>query len=207
MSSLLVLGAGGHGKVVADAAMSMRHWDAIAFLDDYQPRGAGPLRLEVVGRLEELEQISRRFNTVALALGSNSARLQLYRRCSNAELSLATIVHPAATVSTHASLGAGCVVIAQAVVNPGATLGAACIVNSGATVDHDCVLGDAVHVSPGANLAGNVRVGARTWIGIGACVRQGLTIGEDAIVGAGGVVVDDVISGTTVFGVPAKVHK
>jgi sugar O-acyltransferase (sialic acid O-acetyltransferase NeuD family) len=207
MSSLLVLGAGGHGKVVADAAMSMGRWDAIAFLDDYQPSGAGPLRLEIVGRLEELEQIGRRFNMVAAALGSNHARLELYQRCSSAELTLATIVHPAATVSAHASLGAGCVVIAQAVVNPGATLGVACIVNSGATVDHDCLLGDAVHVSPGANLAGNVRVGARAWIGIGACVRQGLTIGDDAIVGAGGVVVEDVMARTTVFGVPARVHK
>jgi sugar O-acyltransferase (sialic acid O-acetyltransferase NeuD family) len=201
----LIVGAGGHGRVVADAALSSRSWDTVAFLDDRaSPR---PLDLEVVGALADLEQIAARFDHIALGVGDNRARWTLYTRCVQARREHVVIAHASAAISPYARIGAGTVIFAQAVVNPGAVLGGACIVNSAASIDHDCTLGDAVHVSPGANLAGNVRVGARTWIGIGACVRQGITIGADVIVGAGSVVVSDVGQAVTVFGVPAKVRK
>ncbi len=205
MSSLLIVGAGGHGGVVADAAISTGLWDTVAFLDDRaQPR---LLDFEVVGALADLEHVASRFDAVALGVGDNRARWALYTRCMQAKRAPAVIAHASAAVSPYARIGPGTVVFAQAVVNPGAVLGAACIVNSAASVDHDCNLGDAVHVSPGANLAGNVSVGARSWIGIGACVRQGITIGADVIVGAGSVVVSDVAQAVTVFGVPAKIRK
>jgi sugar O-acyltransferase (sialic acid O-acetyltransferase NeuD family) len=204
MSSLLVLGAGGHGRVVADAALSMRQWDLIAFADDRLEASARPLGLEVVGALADFERLSLRFDCVALGVGDNRTRLALYSRCLQAKRVLPPVVHASAAVSAYASIAPGSVVFAQAAINAGAALGAACIVNTGATVDHDCVLGEGVHVSPGANLAGNVAVGARSWIGIGACVRQGIRIAEDATVGAGSVVVADVAAGATVFGVPAR---
>jgi sugar O-acyltransferase (sialic acid O-acetyltransferase NeuD family) len=207
MSSLLVLGAGGHGRVVADAAISTHQWDLIAFADDRADAAMRPLGLEVVGALADLEQIGSRFDCVALGVGDNRTRLALYVRCLQAGYALPVVVHAAAAVSPRAAVGPGSVVFAQAAVNVGATLGPACIVNTGATVDHDCRLAEAVHISPGANLAGNVTVGGRAWIGIGACVRQGIRIGSDATVGAGSVVVADVEQGATVFGVPARVRR
>jgi sugar O-acyltransferase (sialic acid O-acetyltransferase NeuD family) len=207
MSSLLVLGAGGHGRVVADAAISMRLWDLIAFADDRGDTLASPLGLAVVGTLADFEQLSRRFDCVALGVGDNRTRLSLYSRCLQANRALPVVVHSSAAVSPHASIGPGSVIFAQAAVNVGAVLGSACIVNTGATVDHDCQLGAGVHVSPGANLAGNVTVGQCSWIGIGACVRQGIGIGQDVTVGAGSVVLADVEAGATVFGVPARVHR
>jgi sugar O-acyltransferase (sialic acid O-acetyltransferase NeuD family) len=206
MSSLLVLGAGGHGRVVADAALSTRQWNLIAFVDDRRDPSTRPLGFEVVGALADFEQISGRFDAVALGVGDNLTRLSLHSRCLQANSRLAVVAHVSAAVRPHASIGPGSVIFAQAAVNAGAVLGPACIVNTGATVDHDCVLGEGVHISPGANLAGNVRVGARTWIGIGACVRQGITIAQDVTVGAGSVVVADVEPGVTVVGVPARVR-
>lgn len=204
MSSLLVLGAGGHGKVVADAAMLMKCWEHIAFADDASNRTAAPLPLEVVGTLADLDRLKHRFDGVALGLGNNQLRLDLASKCRALGIEMHCVVHPAAAVSSYARIGAGTVVLAQAAINQGAVLGAACIVNTGATVDHDCVLSDAVHISPGAHLAGGVHVGARTWIGLGAAVRERVVIGAGATVGAGSVVVSNVEAGTTVLGIPAR---
>ncbi|HEX7115961.1 MAG TPA: acetyltransferase [Steroidobacter sp.] len=206
MSSLLVLGAGGHGRVVADAAISMREWDLIAFADDRSHASIKPLGLEIVGTMADFEAVAGRFDCIALGVGDNRTRLSLYERCVRRGYQVAAVVHASAVVSSHATIGAGTVIFAQAAVNVGAMLGSVCIVNTGATIDHDCRLGNAVHISPGANLAGNVSVGHRAWIGIGACVRQGITIGEDVTVGAGSVVVKDVEPGVTVVGVPARVR-
>jgi sugar O-acyltransferase (sialic acid O-acetyltransferase NeuD family) len=206
MSALLVLGAGGHGKVVADAALGMAQWDYIAFADDARYGSAGPLELDIVGRLSEFEELRSRFRSVALGIGDNKLRDAIFRRASAAGYDLPLIVHPSASVSKFATLGPGCVVFAQAAINAGASLGHACIVNTGATVDHDCEIAEAVHVSPGAHLAGGVKIGAGAWIGIGASVREGVRIGAGAKVGAGSVVVKEVTANSVVYGVPAKVR-
>lgn len=207
MSSLLVVGAGGHGKVVADAAMLMKCWDSIAFADDDRGLRPAPFGLPVVGAVSECERIGKRFDAVAIGIGDNEIRASLFERLRANGLEMPVIVHPAACISPFSSVGAGTVVFAQAVINPGAVLGNACVLNTAATVDHDCQIADAVHISPGAHLAGNVSVGDRAWIGIGACVRQGLTIGARAMVGAGSVVVANVPAAATVYGVPAKVRR
>jgi sugar O-acyltransferase (sialic acid O-acetyltransferase NeuD family) len=206
MSSLLVVGAGGHGRVVADAAISTGQWNTLAFLDDCRDRVGSPLGFEVIGGLADLERVGYRFDGVALGLGNSRLRLSLYVRCQQLDCRLPVITHRSAVVSPYARIGPATVVLAQAVINPGARLGIACILNTGATVDHDCEIGDGVHISPGANLAGNVTVGRATWIGIGASVREGTSIGHDVTVGAGSVVVANVESSLTVFGVPAKVR-
>jgi sugar O-acyltransferase (sialic acid O-acetyltransferase NeuD family) len=206
MSSLLVLGAGGHGKVLADAALGMAAWDHVAFADDALCGRVGPLGLEVVGRLSEFEELRLSFASVAIGIGDNALRDAIYQRARAAGFDLPVIVHPSASVSRFAKLEPACVVFAQAAVNPGASLGHACIVNTGATVDHDCEIGEAVHLSPGVHLAGCVKIGARAWIGVGASVRPGVSIGAGATVGAGSVVVKDVDAASIVYGVPAKVR-
>jgi sugar O-acyltransferase (sialic acid O-acetyltransferase NeuD family) len=205
MSGLLIIGAGGHGLVVADAALSGQRWQRIAFVDD---RGAGmgrPLDLEVLGTVAELGRLGVEFAAAAVGIGDAHKRLELLSHCERLGFSLPVVVHRSAAVSPFAQLGSGCVVLAQAAVSPHARLGMGCIVNTGASVDHDCSLAEGVHVCPGAHLAGNVRVGARSWIGIGACVREGIEIGADVVVGAGAAVVASVRDATVAVGVPARV--
>lgn len=204
MSVLLILGAGGHGRVVADSAAAQGKWDRIAFCDDRYPSMDGP-EWPVIGdstaffRQAEDEQLER-----FIAIGDARTRLAAVDRLRAMGCASPTIIHPRAVVSPFARVGAGTVVIAGAVVNIGASIGPACIINTGATVDHDCALEDGVHVCPGAHLAGNVTVGQGTWIGIGSAIRQGISIGSWCMVGAGAAVVADVSDDTVVVGVPAR---
>ena len=189
MKRLIIIGAGGHGSVVADAANVN-----CVFLDDDTSLP------NVIGTPSSLNDILVEGDGVVVAIGDNVLRNEMLAAIDNA----ATVIHPTACVSPKATLGQGSVVLANAVVNVGATLGRGCIVNTGATVDHDCVLGKSVHVSPGANLGGNVRVGDCSWIGIGAAVKHEVTIGKHVVVGAGAAVINDVPDNTTVVGVPAR---
>lgn len=204
MKTLAILGAGGHGKVVADAAICAG-WTNVVFFDESYPANNSIGPWEIVGAGHTLLARSAQFSGIAVALGENATRLQWIRKLLGQELrSLTSIFHPSSSVSKHAIIGVGSVICAGAVVSPFAQIGTACIINTGATVDHDCVLADGVHVSPGANLAGSVRVGECSWIGIGSVIRQSISIGDRVIVGAGAAVTNDVASDLTVVGVPAR---
>lgn len=205
MSGLLILGAGGHGLVVADAAHEMGCWPEIAFLDDdKRDHGAGDV-WPIIGRTSELERLRNKFSELAVAIGANDRRLELVLELIGLEYELPVIVHPTAYVSSKASIGSGTVILAQSAINPATTIGRACIVNTSASVDHDCWLDDGVHISPGAHLAGGVRVGRCAWLGIGSSVRDRVTIGQRAMLGAGAVAIDDIPDDCTAIGVPAKI--
>ncbi len=205
MRSLAILGAGGHARVVADAAEAAG-WGAVRMFDDAWPARATNGPWPVVGRRDDLLADLAAYDGVIVAIGDCRARLDHHRALREAGAPLRSVVHPRAWISPHAALGAGSVAMACAVVNVGAVVGEACILNTGATVDHDCRLGDGVHVAPGAHLSGAVVVGERSWIGVGAAVRQGITIGDDVMVGAGAVVVRPIPSRLTVVGSPARPH-
>lgn len=202
--NLAILGAGGHGRVVADAA-DAAGWTVSGLFDSSAPPGDHPW--PIMGDAETLCARLAAFDGVVVALGDNDLRLAWTLQLAARGAALATIIHPTAWVSTHARMGGGTVILAGAVVGTGARLGRGVIVNTGASVDHDCVLGDGVHVSPGARLAGGVTIGERSWIGLGAVVREGLTLGDMVRVGAGAAVVEPVDSGLMVVGVPARPTK
>jgi sugar O-acyltransferase (sialic acid O-acetyltransferase NeuD family) len=204
MSKLAILGAGGHGRVIADAAEASNQWHEIFFFDDSWPTRTANGPWPIVGNLASLQSRVENFEGVVVAIGANRIRLNYNQILEKAGAHLATIIHPHATISRHASIGRGTVVFAGAVVNVGAHVGAACIVNTGATIDHDCQLADGVHISPGANLAGAVKIGQCTWIGANAGVRQQITVGTNVVVGVGSVVVSDQPDGITAVGNPAK---
>ena len=204
MSRLFVVGAGGHGAVVAEAAIESGGWEKIVFLDDDESIKT-VLDFPVSGRVEQLFTLADQQSDVVVAIGSNRRRLELCEEIARNGLRLVAVIHPAACVSKSASISPGTVVCAGVIVNARARVGRACILNTGSTIDHDCVLDDGVHVSPGANLGGMVRVGERVWIGIGSSVREGVAIGRDSIVGAGAAVISDIGDAFTVGGVPAKV--
>lgn len=204
MSALLIIGAGGHGKVVADAALDTGRWDEIVFLDDAWPDKQVNGRWAVQGKVEQMLEWKGRCVQAVVALGNNQLRMQLQSRLILAGFEMATVVHPSASISRYARLGVGCVVFANAVVNVDAEVGDAAIINTAATVDHDCHLGNGVHIAPGANLGGGVTVGDYSWIGIGAAVRHYQSIGAGVTVGAGAVVVNNIEDGVTAIGSPAR---
>jgi sugar O-acyltransferase (sialic acid O-acetyltransferase NeuD family) len=201
---LLIVGAGGHGRVVADIAASDAGWTEIAFLDDAVPVSQKSGAWPVVGAFAEIASLAKQFDACVAALGDARLRLEHLAQAKAAGFRVPTLVHPSAVVSEKAQLAEGVVVCAAAVVNIGASIARGCIVNTGATVDHDCRLEEGVHICPGAHLAGNVTIGARSWFGIGAVAKQGIRIGSDVTVGAGAVCLENVKDGVTVVGVPAR---
>lgn len=203
MKRLALLGASGHGKVVADAALACG-WDEVAFFDDAWPQRTDNGPWPVAGDSAALMARLRAFQGVLVSIGDCAVRWERHQALLAAGAPLVTVVHPAATVSRHATLGLGTVVMAGAVVNIDAVVGQACIINTGATVDHDCRIGDAVHIGPGAHLSGNVEIGRGSWVGIGVAIKQGMRIGDRVMVGAGAVVVQPVPDAQTVVGNPAR---
>ena len=203
MKQLALLGAGGHGKVVADAALAAG-WQVVIFFDDTWPGVSGNGHWPVLGGTAALLARLTEFDGVLVTIGDCAVRWQKQQTLQAAGARLATVVHPRACVSPFARLGAGTVVMAGAVVNVDAVVGATGIINTGATVDHDCTLAHAVHIGPGAHLSGTVNVGACSWLGVGSAVRQGIRIGAGVLVGAGAVVVNPVADGLTVIGNPAR---
>lgn len=200
---LLVFGAGGHGKVVADVARSAG-WTLAGFVDDAPERDGTAIWGLPVTSLERIRREAPELASFALGVGDNGARARCHARLREAGLAVVSLVHASAAVAPSARLGEGTVVMANASVNPDARLGAGCIVNTGAVVEHDCELGDYVHLSPNAALGGGVTIGPRAHLGLGAVALPGLHIGADARVGAGAAAIRDVADGVTVAGVPAR---
>ena len=205
MSALLIIGAGGNGRVISDIASSLNRWDRIQFLDDEPDLDKLDPDFPVIGRCDDLETIIQSFEDVVVGFGDNAMRSHWSERARTCGCELSTIIAPTAVVSDRASIGSGSIVMPHAVVNTGVVTGSSALINTGATVDHDCRLGDFVHISPGANLGGTVHVGDRSWLGIGCAVRHSIRIGSDVVVGAGAAVVCDVRDSVTVVGVPARV--
>ena len=203
-AGLIILGAGGHGKVAADCAEAQGRWSNIVFYDDRWPTITTCARWPVAGTSQALASADAKAAEAFVAIGEARLRLEWIDRLRQFGFVLAKIVHPKAIVSPGAAIGPASLVVAGAIVNIDAQVGEGAIVNTGASLDHDCVIGDGAHICPGARLAGNVRVGRRAWVGVGASVRQGIAIGEDAMVGAGAAVVSDVADGAAVGGVPAR---
>jgi UDP-perosamine 4-acetyltransferase len=204
---IVIIGAGGHGKVVADIIRASSEWDPVCFVDA-NPALVGKtiLRLPVVGQANLLPKIrSQGVVAAVIAIGDNRARATYARMAAQLGFQLPAIVHPSAIVSPTATLGANVVVAAGVVVGVEASVTDHAILNTGCVVDHECRIGEAAHIGPAAALAGRVSVGSGAFVGLGSRVIQCLSIGRDATVGAGAVVTRDVPDGVTVIGVPARI--
>ena len=201
MKKIVILGASGHGKVVAEIA-KLNGYDHIVFLDDNTSLTQCGV-YSVVGTINDLDKYIFDGFDVIVAIGNASIRKVIQERISRQD-ALMSLIHPKACVSSDVTMGAGTVVMAGAVINTGTVIGKGCIINTGATVDHDNSLGDFVHISVGAHLAGGVTVGSGTWVGIGSAVSNNIEIGAGCMIGAGAVVIKDICEPGTYVGVPAK---
>ncbi|HEA54246.1 hypothetical protein LCGC14_0461260 [marine sediment metagenome] len=202
LGRLAILGASGHGKVVADAAEAAG-WQDVVFFDDAWPTVLDNGPWTVIGTTSDLLRSLSDFEGVLVGIGNNTIRWEKLDLLIEKGGRVVSVVHPNATVSIRASIEQGTVVFAGVVVNAGANVGAGVILNTNAVVEHDCILGCACHISPGAILAGGVRLGNSVWVGANASLRQLVCVGDNSIIGMGAVVLQDIAAGSTMIGNPA----
>jgi sugar O-acyltransferase (sialic acid O-acetyltransferase NeuD family) len=201
---VVIYGAGGHGKVVLDAALSCGCLRVVGLVDD-EPGNLSRhvLGIEVVGEGAWLTADRLRRYKVVVAIGDNSRRAEIVRQLTALGAAFASVIHPTAHLARNARVGQGSMILPMAVLHTDAKVGRHAIVNTGAILEHDTVVGDFAHVASGACLAGGAHVGEAVLVGTGASVLPNIRIGEGATVAAGAVVIHDVAAHTVVAGVPA----
>ena len=200
MEKMIIIGAGGHGKVVADIAKRSGYSD-IAFLDDNHT-ATHCYGYPIVGTSQDACSFPN--SIFIVAVGNASVRERLQEWLTDQGLRIATLIHPGAIVAEDVVIGEGSVVMAGSVINPGAVLGKGVIVNTCASVDHDCKIGPYAHIAVGARIAGTVTIGGNSWVGAGAVISNNINVCSCCMIGAGAVVVNDITESGTYVGIPAK---
>jgi UDP-perosamine 4-acetyltransferase len=206
-SAVIILGAGGHAKVLIDAMLTSSAIILGVVDSNTALRDGNLLGVPVLGGDEVVNTYLPSEIQLVNGLGSvgiPSKRQQLYEKFKQLGFDFSTIIHPSAIIASHVEQGEGAQIMAGAVIQPCCRIGANSIINTRASVDHDCIIGDHVHIAPGVTLSGGVTIGSGTHVGTGATIIQGVTIANDCLVAAGAVVTRDLIAGTKVRGVPAR---
>ncbi|MGO2275494.1 acetyltransferase [Pseudoalteromonas nigrifaciens] len=206
---LAIVGASGHGKVIADIAEQLGY--TVNFYDDAYPSKAyiahWPIHGTCAGLIALKNTNTTLSNDVVVAIGNNEIRKQKIQLLQQNSFNIITLTHPTAVISPYAAIASGTVVFAGAVINAFAKVGVGCIINTAAVVEHDCNIDDFAHICPNVALAGGVSVGNKSWVGIGSQVKQLITIGDNCFIGAGSTVVKNIPDNITAFGSPAVVIK
>lgn len=200
MNSLVIVGASGHGKVIADIAAKIGYTD-IVFLDD-NPNAESCAEYMVVGSCKDAPL--HKDSDFIIAIGNARTRRKIQSELTEIGLHIVLLLHPSAVIAPDVKIGVGTVVMAGAVINPCTEIGQGCIINTCASVDHDCKIGDFVHVSVGTHVAGTVTIGDNTWVGAGATVSNNVKITNNCMIGAGAVVVKSIDETGTYIGIPAR---
>ncbi len=198
---IIIIGAGGHAKVIADIIYKYGD-NLIGFLDDNLSLQGKKIYLDkkVIGTTKDIDKYKEYY--FVIGIGNNSIRKKINNENN---LKLYTAIHPSAIIAQDVKIGTGSVIMAGVVINPGTVIGKNCIINTCSSLDHDNLLEDYVHISPGAHLAGTVSVKEGTWICTGATIINNITIAKNNIIGAGSVVIKDINEENgTYVGVPAK---
>jgi sugar O-acyltransferase (sialic acid O-acetyltransferase NeuD family) len=206
---IVLLGASGHAKVVADAAQREGRWQVVGFLDQRAQPGQRHFGLPVLGTEADLPRLVSEgiVDGIFVSIGDNYSRQQAVERLrqSAPQVPFVSIVHPDASVAQSVLLSEGSVVLAGCRVNADARIGAHCVLNTQTSLDHDSVLEDFVSLAPGAVTGGNVRIGTASTISLGASVIHGVQIGAHCVVGAGSTVLTDLPDHVVAYGTPARV--
>ena len=201
-NKLLIIGASGHGKVVADIALKMNKWESISFLDDNENLKSS-MGIDVIGTTKDVHKFIDSHDVI-VGIGNNSTREKIQNMLEKLGASIPVLIHPSAIIGNDVEIGIGTVVMAGVVINCCTKIGKGCIINTSATVDHDNIIEDFVHISPGAHLAGTVKVGQGSWLGIGSVVSNNTYITSRCTIGAGAVVVKNIVEPGTYAGVPVR---
>jgi sugar O-acyltransferase (sialic acid O-acetyltransferase NeuD family) len=208
---ILLIGAGGHCRVVLDVIFSNKEYEVAGIVDLKNHIGSKVIGVPVIGTDSDLPHLFKTgikncFITVG-SIGDPQARIKLYNMAERLGFLFPNLISPSALVSSYAILGHGNYVAPGVFINAGAKIGSNCIINTGAIVEHDCTIGDFVHLSPGSILSGGVTIGDYSHVGTGSVVIQNLEIGARVIIGAGSVVAKNIRKGMIAYGNPCKERK
>lgn len=202
---LIILGAGGHCRVVLDILLENAQYDIVGLISQETKSIMG---IPVIGQDKDLQGLYQQsICKVFVAIGNNKLREKLSQNLAGLGFSLINAISSHAIISRFSSMGVGNALMPGAVINSGTNLGNGCIVNTNASVDHDCKIGDYVHIAPGCALSGSVTIGNYSFLGTGTNVIDGIAIGEHVMIGGGASVVKDIPSSCTAVGVPARIIK
>ena len=202
---IVIFGAGGYARCIADAAECGDRHRIVAFVDDGQAAGAEQLGRPVVSE-EEYFSSGRYPACGVVGIGDCSAREAVVEKIADRaiDFQFVSIVHPRASLSRYAEFGVGVVILAGSIVSAGARLGDHVSLFTNAVVEHDDSIAEFISMAPAACLGGDVKIGARTFVGMGAVVKQGIEIGSDVVIGAGAVVLHDLPELIVAAGNPAR---
>lgn len=208
MEKILLIGGGGHCKVVIDTVLLEKKYKIAGIIDEQSKVGKRVLGIPIIGTDLDIKNFVKKrikncFITIG-SIGSPALKIKIFNSLKRIGVNFPNIIHPRALVSKYAKLGKGNYVAAGAIINAGTRVGNQCIINTGAVIDHDCKIGDFVHISPSVVLSGGVVIGKYTHVGTGCSVKQYLEIGENSIIGAGSVVVDNVENNVVAYGNPCR---
>ena len=209
MEKILLIGAGGHCKVIIDLIESLKKYEIFGVTD--KKKKGTILNYKIVGDDSKLTSIYKSGVHYAFvcvgAISNQLIRNKIYSKLKNIGFDIPILIHKNAIVSSYAEVGKGTCVMAGSIINAGSCIGKNCIINTGSVIEHDCTIGDNTHISPNVSLGGGTQIGDNTHIGIGSSIIQGVNIGNNVTVGAGAVVIDDIPYNCTAVGVPAKIIK
>jgi len=207
-NSIVLVGGGGHCKVVLDVIKENNYYDEIYISDLKENIGKDILDIRIEYTDDQLEDLfKKRISFAFVSMGKiniKDQRMKLYKKIKNIGFNLPTIVSKSSNVSIYTEINEGTFIGKNAVINPGVKIGKNCIINTGAIVEHDCIIGDNVHIGPGAVLSGGVRVGENSFIGAGTIIIQNTNIIGNTLIGAGTVVIKDIGRAGVYVGNPAK---
>lgn len=198
---IIIIGASGHGKVIADIA-KLNGYKEILFLDDDSSKKTNG-KYTVAGTTKDIESYIEEYDFI-VGIGNNSIRKRIINELLKSGIAQTVLIHPSAVIDKTVLIGKGTVVMANAVINADSTIGNSCIINTAATIDHDCVINDYVHISPGVHIAGTVNVGEESWLGVGSTVINNINISSKCTIGAGGLVNKDIEKSGTYVGIPVR---
>ena len=213
LKSILIIGGGGHSKVVIETALASCQYQKVSILDDQHTNTSLIQNMVldhlVVGKCKEVlsEEFKREYDHAFVALGDSKKRLHWLNTLKINKYKIPSLIHPKAYISPSCKIGAGVLIAANAAIQSSVHLKDGVIVNTGATIDHYCNIDEGVHICPGVHLAGNVIIGSKSWIGLGSCIIENTVIGKNVLVGAGSLVLKDLPNNVKAFGSPARLCK
>jgi sugar O-acyltransferase (sialic acid O-acetyltransferase NeuD family) len=208
MEKIVLIGAGGHCKVIIDIIKSRNEFEIVGITDEKQKIN-NVLDVPIIGSDEILYQIFNsgvQYAFISIgALNNINLRNLIYDKLEKIGFKIPVLIHKNATVSEYSEIKDGTCVMPGAIINAGSCIGKNCIINTGCVIDHDCNIGNNTHISPNVTIAGNVNIGNNTHIGIGSSIIQGLSLGSNVTIGAGAVVITNINDNALAVGIPAKV--
>ena len=201
---LIVIGSGGHARIIIDIAESLGYGIRGIIDINFNNQKENILDYPVLGNFNIIKKCDPKEDCVIIAIGDQYERAKYYKKARSLGFSILSLIHPSTIISKHVKIGKGVIINAGVIINVNSVIGDNTIINTGAIIDHEVTIGNHSHICPGAKLAGRVSIGKYCMVGIGSCIIDNIKIGNNVKVGAGSIIINNVVSNSTFVGVPGK---